>query len=462
MARRISKVEISGLQDTFDYEVSFPSGSDNVILIAPNGFGKTALLAVLNACLQFRLAAAARFNFQELNVTFDDGSRWNFKRARDSAEYAAAMRRPAASRVYRTARAREWVRFTSFDVNGFEMSAPADALLNLPTNVLFRAIETVLPVSRETYDTFRLMTTGDVLTVPEIIEKYRDRFLNDDDFRAALGPRIEGLLRPDDEKVNCVFIETQRLLHAARSAERQDGEQTRHEEEITRQSQHLSALLQGVYSSYASISQDLDRSFPNRLISRAASAYKSELNSLRSDLESIEGRRKALTDAGILVESAAPIVAPKDEFLGNVADALEIYVEDSRKKLSIFDEIFPKVSVFRDLMNKKFRPKELIIGRQSGIFVQRGDKNINLEGLSSGEKHEFIMLFRLIFETPDRSLVLIDEPEISLHVVWQMEFMSDLQSIQKANPFQAIIATHSPQIFQGMDDFIVDLADQAS
>jgi predicted ATP-binding protein involved in virulence len=70
------------------------------------------------------------------------------------------------------------------------------------------------------------------------------------------------------------------------------------------------------------------------------------------------------------------------------------------------------------------------------------------------------MLFRLIFETPTNAIVLIDEPEISLHVLWQLEFMADLQDIQKANRFQSIIATHSPQIFQGMEDRVVDLADQ--
>ncbi|WP_163008234.1 AAA family ATPase, partial [Pseudomonas viridiflava] len=44
------------------------------------------------------------------------------------------------------------------------------------------------------------------------------------------------------------------------------------------------------------------------------------------------------------------------------------------------------------------------------------------------------------------SLLLIDEPEISLHVGWQKSFISDLQSIQKLVGFDAMIATHSPFI----------------
>jgi len=56
---------------------------------------------------------------------------------------------------------------------------------------------------------------------------------------------------------------------------------------------------------------------------------------------------------------------------------------------------------------------------------------------------------------------LIDEPEISLHVVWQLEFMADLLRIQAANNFQCVIATHSPQIIQNAGDITIDLADQA-
>jgi predicted ATP-binding protein involved in virulence len=123
--------------------------------------------------------------------------------------------------------------------------------------------------------------------------------------------------------------------------------------------------------------------------------------------------------------------------------------------------LFSKVSVFKELLAKKLKPKELLIGRATGAEVRRGDTILPLAGLSSGEKHEFIMLFRLIFETPKGSLVLIDEPEISLHVVWQLEFMADLLRIQEANNFQSIIATHSPQVIQNSQDITTDLADQS-
>ncbi|MCB0909950.1 MAG: AAA family ATPase, partial [Nocardioidaceae bacterium] len=43
-------------------------------------------------------------------------------------------------------------------------------------------------------------------------------------------------------------------------------------------------------------------------------------------------------------------------------------------------------------------------------------------------------------------LVLIDEPEISLHVAWQRQFLNDLQRIAQLGEMRFIVATHSPQI----------------
>ena len=77
--------------------------------------------------------------------------------------------------------------------------------------------------------------------------------------------------------------------------------------------------------------------------------------------------------------------------------------------------------------------------------------------LSSGEQHQVVLLYELIFKTEKNVLVLIDEPEISLHVAWQKEFLKDLQEIIKIQAMPVVIATHSPQIIDGNWDLTVDL-----
>jgi len=69
------------------------------------------------------------------------------------------------------------------------------------------------------------------------------------------------------------------------------------------------------------------------------------------------------------------------------------------------------------------------------------------------------LLFELLFNAKENSLVLIDEPEISLHVVWQKEFLNDIQEIIKLQKIDIIIATHSPQIINNRWDLTVDLGE---
>jgi len=461
--KKIRRIEVTGLQDTFDYKIEFVGDSGTAILIAPNGYGKTAFLGVLNACMQFRLYDAAEYRFDELNVLFEDKTKWSFKTSKYSEDDdlpARLTEREKNVYIRRRRRSENYIKFILYNSKGkAETDKNPAELETIPPSIIGRAIDRHLPVSREGPNRWRDFRTHEVLSTSVILNRYKEVLLGDPDFRRELGEFAPGFLEGVDARFSCVFIETQRLLQM-RKKTKSDDDSIPQQEEILRQAEYLANLLQRTYASYAATSQELDRSFPNRLVSRAEGSVSYDLAGLTADLDSIEEKRRALTEAGILVDTAEPLVAPKDEFIANVADALDIYVEDSKKKLSTFDEVFTKVSVFRDLLSKKLRPKTLSINRERGAEVRRGVEPVGLDKLSSGEKHEFIMLFRLIFETPPNSLVLIDEPEISLHVSWQLEFMSDLARIQSANSFQCIIATHSPQIIQGADEITFDLSEQ--
>lgn len=54
---------------------------------------------------------------------------------------------------------------------------------------------------------------------------------------------------------------------------------------------------------------------------------------------------------------------------------------------------------------------------------------------------------------------LIDEPEISLHITWQKQFLGDLLEVSKLIALHAIVATHSPQIVSSHLDIQIDLGE---
>lgn len=78
------------------------------------------------------------------------------------------------------------------------------------------------------------------------------------------------------------------------------------------------------------------------------------------------------------------------------------------------------------------------------IFRNTLGKEFDITGLSSGEKQLFLRALALKFLEVNNSVILIDEPEISLHPQWQRKIIDVYKSIGNNN--QLIIATHSPHI----------------
>ncbi|WP_111874865.1 AAA family ATPase [Aeromonas bivalvium] len=67
------------------------------------------------------------------------------------------------------------------------------------------------------------------------------------------------------------------------------------------------------------------------------------------------------------------------------------------------------------------------------------------------------LLFELLFKVQPGTLVLIDEPELSLHVSWQKVFLPELISISDNVGFKSILATHSPFIVGDRFDLMIAL-----
>lgn len=74
---------------------------------------------------------------------------------------------------------------------------------------------------------------------------------------------------------------------------------------------------------------------------------------------------------------------------------------------------------------------------------------LSIVDASSGEQQLLSSLFGLVAEMQDDALVLIDEPELSLHPSWQTQFLDLLHSvIQPFKGCHVLVATHSPLLAQ--------------
>ncbi|QYR64450.1 AAA family ATPase [Fusobacterium animalis] len=78
------------------------------------------------------------------------------------------------------------------------------------------------------------------------------------------------------------------------------------------------------------------------------------------------------------------------------------------------------------------------------IFENSAGEEFDINDLSSGEKQLFLRTLSIKMLEPKNSIILIDEPELSLYPKWQQRIVEVYKKIGENN--QIIVATHSPHI----------------
>ncbi|MCQ2093899.1 MAG: ATP-binding protein [Bacteroidaceae bacterium] len=114
---------------------------------------------------------------------------------------------------------------------------------------------------------------------------------------------------------------------------------------------------------------------------------------------------------------------------------------------------------FQDIMDELFRDTHKSIDRTSNEiqFIQNGEVLTPYQ-LSSGEKQMLVIMMTVLVENGEHYALLMDEPEISLHIEWQKQLIG---LIRELNPnAQVILSTHSPAlIMNGWLDIVTEVED---
>jgi predicted ATP-binding protein involved in virulence len=271
-------------------------------------------------------------------------------------------------------------------------------------------------------------------------------------------------IREITSKISVHFIETQRLLDTNVQKVKTNITNVKTSQfAVENYSKEIAKLIQTRLAESAELSQSLDSSFPVRLV-KYKQSYNLTKDEIRNKLKAIESKRARLKEAGILIDDTEgefqgfELVKSFEDMEDTTRSILSVYVNDSELKLNFFDELLNKIELLKRLVKNKFAYKHLIISKEEGfIFKTDVEDTLSAGDLSSGEQHELVLLYQLLFKVKPNSLILIDEPELSLHVGWQMTFLHDLQEITKQNYIDLLIATHSPEIIDDNWDLTVKL-----
>lgn len=437
---RIQKIEIRKLFNMFDYDIEIDNSKDVSVLIAPNGCGKTTIFNFISFILNPTGAAFAKIctvPFERFALTFSDGKTVIMQRK--AREHIKGN--PLANQVW-AQKGRERLFGGNVDI------------------VVYEGLSNTLLYSTENIqgDRFRRLALDEGSPLNDLKSW----------FARSFEERERGLI--SDKYVNlgllqagCRFITANRL---------QDIKVTQPLEEAPYSYAHMPP--------HAHTINPIDRVKDkiNESVSKATKAYIARTDEARdkllqrylddnipkySDEEFYEEWKnynnllERYKDIGF-VEST--IVDGADgafieKLYENKKAFLKVYLKEFSDAISVFDEIYPKLSLFAMILNKRNETTKKIINFKGGeLNITCNGEKIPLECLSSGEKNDIIMFYELIFNCKQGDIVLIDEPEISLHISWQEEYIDRLLEICKMNSLQAIIATHSPNIINDHTDLI--------
>jgi predicted ATPase len=114
---------------------------------------------------------------------------------------------------------------------------------------------------------------------------------------------------------------------------------------------------------------------------------------------------------------------------------------------------------FQDLADELFSEtgKKIVRSKNEIVFEQEGRQLLPYR-LSSGEKQMLVILLTVLVQDKQPCVLLMDEPEVSLHIEWQQRIIS---IIREMNPYaQIILTTHSPaMIMGGWMDAVTEVTD---
>lgn len=432
---KIESLIIKGLYRIYNYDIDFNKYENPFILTGMNGMGKTTILNIINNICIKNYYYFYQLTFESIEFRFENN-------------YKIILNKMAIS--------------TNVETDLIEDRA-TDLERNLEIRLITNDKENKITLNKRNIDRaykelrYHLPSRSRIHSHSERIDsevKYSKEYINDNLdvyntllLKAQEGRNIELLL----EALKVSFINSQRVYEIKRTVR---GEYSI-DSNIIKVNNNLQLLIQDINLNYLKKSIEVDSSAIKKQLEDnsqgySKSEYESEYNNLSPKIEKLK-------EYGLI---------PFEEvykYRDGKGQVLKTYIEGLKDKIKEFDPIIDKLNLFSEIIaEKEFYRKKIKFSKSEGIevFSDIGEK-ISIDSLSSGEKQQIILLYWLIFESKKDSLLLIDEPEISLHIAWQFNFIKDLEKIVKLNDLQVIIATHSPQIIAERWEHNIELAELA-
>jgi len=408
------------------HDLPLGNPSNIQIISAPNGYGKSTIFRLIRAIFRGNLKEIASIPFNKAEITLNDE------------EQSSVLR---VEKTYSDKTQKETGFIISYDEGN-------------------RKIPISIPISNEDLD----------------------HRADDQIWKNKLVKKLGEVIPP----ITIRFLSSERLFHDPLRKIYSSDLLTEHNEVMfkenisraTQYAQSLSKRIDGVLTDYATTSHKIDTTFPVELARQHHSSSGQENSSgydeISKSFSKLKEKRRELEKIDFLPfrkwypEEVDPFESKNLPQSINYHDFLNSYLKAQESKYAVFDWLNTRCQMFEKIINNLLVFTRIRIRRDRrdigfsfyNLYEGSGRYHeIDLDQISSGEMHQVVMYYDFLFNCDPGTVVLIDEPEISLHVYAQSLFIDNIRKIadKKLNNLQFIVATHSPTIIGEHWDVTYDL-----
>jgi ABC-type lipoprotein export system ATPase subunit len=417
----LESVEITGLFGRPRFTL-FLDQKQPTILTGANGTGKSTILRLINALSNSDVLTLASAPLEKLVLNVQGIEAFTMTKSEVSPGFTLSWgnRRGRISVSKRVLDLPSWatqiLEECRFDVDeAIEKMAEGIGTHGIPFGEYLPAREALMAIKG----------SGQVVTAPDWLSEYGAAF-------------------------SVLFISDQRLV-TERVNRRRHGAPSRQKTNslaVESAAYEISDEIEKAFSNYGRTSQQLDRRFPQTLIRAMSGHEQVSIPRLTKLVEEVEAKREALRAVGLLEEDAyGPRLAEADYDDTNLRTVMNAVLGSTLQKFSVLDDLERRLSSLKTFLDKRFYPKSLVLSRAEGMrFVSEDGQQIRPRQLSSGEQQMMVLAYEILFRAKPNTLVIVDEPELSLHVLWQDSLIDDLTRMGDIAGLQFLMATHSPTI----------------
>lgn len=407
-----------------EYNLNFNFDRDVNFIIGSNGSGKTTAVNIIVAALNVNTSVLDRMEFDEIEIFLKSKKRVK--------PYISVCRIQSENESYfeylikesATGQAKTWILNSAsrdFYVTKFPDGSIRRKSDHGRVDVL-RAIRPLINISwlpvgrgeknRGSSDIF-YEDNRDVTPVDFKLKELSDRFVR---FFSTLSKAAS---EPLEDFQKQVFLSMLYVVSESKALSNFKHIDLEKEEDI----------LKGIFSQF----KVMPRDFEDRIHKHFDSVKKS-----RNKL--LDGKALSMTDMSALVST----------------DRIDYIVDRWNDSSYKRDEISKPKNTFIDILNSMMDNKIFSINSQNELQVTTfSGKDLSLNQLSSGEKQLIIILGEALLQENKPCTYFADEPELSLHVIWQESLVKNLKMM---NPnAQIVFATHSPDIVSIYGENIHDM-----